>query len=59
MKSNFAAGPSKLPVEVLQEIQAELLNYRGTGMSVIEFPHRAGPYMEIHENAKKLCRELL
>ena len=37
---NFAAGPSTMPLEVLQAAQAELLNYGGTGMSVMEMSHR-------------------
>ena len=36
---NFSAGPSVLPEEVLQQAQAELLNYHGTGMSVMEMSH--------------------
>lgn len=59
MKSNFAAGPSKLPNEVIQEIHDELINYRKTGMSVMELPHRAAIYMQIHNSAKQLCRDLL
>lgn len=58
-KSNFAAGPSKLPLEVLREVQSELLNYHGTGMSVMELAHRDPIYNRIQEDAKSLCRSLL
>ena len=37
---NFSAGPATMPVEVLEEIRDELLNYRGSGMSVMEMSHR-------------------
>ena len=38
---NFNAGPSAMPLEVLQEAQAEFLNYKNTGMSIIEMSHRS------------------
>ena len=38
---NFNAGPSAMPLEVLQEAQAEFLNYANTGMSIIEMSHRS------------------
>lgn len=38
---NFSAGPATMPVEVLEEIRDELLNYRGSGMSVMEMSHRS------------------
>ena len=37
---NFGAGPAALPVPVLERVQAELLDYAGTGMSVLEMSHR-------------------
>mgnify|MGYP007024023479 CR=1 FL=1 len=46
---NFSAGPSVLPEEVLQQAQAELLNYHGTGMSVMEMSHRVRPHARAHE----------
>ncbi len=39
---NFSAGPSTLPVEVLEKAAAEMLNYDGTGESVMEMSHRIG-----------------
>ena len=56
---NFSAGPSMLPVEVLEEIQKDLLNYNGTGMSVTEMSHRSKPFMAINEEANALLRELM
>ncbi|MGN1372425.1 MAG: 3-phosphoserine/phosphohydroxythreonine transaminase [Candidatus Coproplasma sp.] len=56
---NFAAGPSTLPLEVLQKAQAEFLDFGGTGMSVCEISHRDKTYMAIVEEAEALVRELL
>lgn len=56
---NFAAGPSTLPLEVLQQAQAEFLNFGGTGMSVTEISHRDKAYMAVVEEAEMLVRELL
>ena len=44
---NFAAGPSVLPTPVLEQAQRELLNYQGSGMSVMEMSHRSAGYQEI------------
>ena len=38
---NFSAGPSTLPVPVLEEVRDEMMNYRGSGMSVMEMSHRS------------------
>lgn len=56
---NFNPGPSILPQSVLEEAQSELLNYKGTGMSIIETSHRAKPYEEINSGAEALLKELL
>ena len=56
---NFSAGPSMLPVEVLEEVQKEMLNYNGTGMSVTEMSHRSKPFMAINDEANALLRELM
>jgi len=48
---NFNAGPSALPTAVLEKAQQELLNFRGTGMSVMELSHRSAAYEEVHNNA--------
>ncbi len=56
---NFNPGPATLPLEVLQRAQEELLDYRGTGMSVMEISHRSPEYEEINNTAMSLMRELL
>lgn len=56
---NFSAGPSTLPVEVLQEAQEHLVDYHGLGLSIMEDSHRAKPYMAVHEEAIANIRELL
>jgi len=56
---NFNAGPSALPLPVLERIRAELMDYRGTGMSVMEMSHRSPEYEEIQERAEKVVRRLL
>ena len=56
---NFNAGPSAMPLEVLQEAQAEFLNYAGTGMSIIEMSHRSPEYDAMHKETKDLLRELM
>ena len=56
---NFAAGPSTMPLEVLREAQSELLNYGGTGMSVMEMSHRSKAFQAIHEDTKARLRALL
>ena len=56
---NFSAGPSVLPTEVLQTAAAELLNYRGSGLSVMEMSHRSREFMDIFAATKaKLKKEL-
>ena len=44
---NFSAGPSMLPVEVLENVQKELLNYQGSGQSVMEMSHRSKEFQRI------------
>ena len=56
---NFSAGPSTLPVEVLQEAQAELLDYKGIGMSIMEDSHRSPAYDAVHQEAIANLRMLL
>ncbi len=56
---NFSAGPAMLPVEVLQEAADEMLDYRGTGMSVMEMSHRSKAYETIIQEAEKDLRDLL
>lgn len=56
---NFSAGPSVLPESVLQKAAAEMLDYQGTGMSVMEMSHRSKPYEGIIYGAEALLREIL
>ena len=56
---NFSPGPATLPLSVLEKVQGELLDYRGTGMSVMESSHRGAEYDEIHNTTISLFRELL
>lgn len=56
---NFAAGPAILPEEVLKEAAMEMLDYRGTGMSVMEMSHRSKAFEEIIQEAEKDLRDLM
>ncbi len=55
---NFSAGPCTLPVEVLEEAQAEFVDYRGAGMSLIEMSHRSKAYDEVHHQAMRKAAEV-
>jgi phosphoserine aminotransferase len=54
---NFCAGPCTLPLAVLEEVRSELLDFRGSGMSVIEMSHRSPEYEAVHEETLALFRE--
>jgi len=56
---NFYAGPAGLPLPALERAQAELLDFAGTGMSVMEISHRSKEYEAVHNEAIALTRELL
>lgn len=56
---NFSAGPAVLPEEVLQEAAEEMLDYNGTGMSVMEMSHRSKAYDDIIKTAEKDLRDLM
>lgn len=56
---NFSAGPATLPIPVLEEAQRDLVNYKGTGMSVMEMSHRSPAYDEIHNSAIAAIRTLM
>lgn len=56
---NFYAGPATLPLPVLQKAQDELLDFHGTGMSILEISHRSKEYDEVHKKASELLRELM
>lgn len=56
---NFSAGPGMLPLEVLNRVNRGLVDYDGTGMSVMEMSHRSKPYEKINADAEALLRELM
>lgn len=56
---NFSAGPAALPVEVLEQAQAEMLDWHGCGMSVMEMSHRGKDYMSIAAKAEADLRQLM
>ena len=56
---NFSAGPAVLPEEVLREVADEMMDYKGTGMSVMEMSHRSKAYDEIIKTAEADLRELM
>jgi len=55
---NFNAGPSALPYEVLEKAQQELVNFKDTGMSLMELSHRSKEYDQVHEKALLYLREI-
>ena len=58
-KYNFSAGPAMLPLDVLEEAQKDLVDYKGTGMSVLEMSHRGKDFMSIAAKAEQDFRELV
>lgn len=56
---NFSAGPASLPREVLIKSQSDLINFKSSGMSVMEMSHRSPIYMDIQEKANYLLRDLM
>ncbi len=56
---NFSAGPAMMPEPVLEEIAAEVLNYKGSGMSVMEMSHRSKVFIQIYEEAVADLRKLM
>ena len=56
---NFSPGPAMLPTAVLERMQAELLDWQGSGMSVMEMSHRGKAFVEIAAQSEKNLRELL
>lgn len=56
---NFAAGPAALPLEVLERAQAELTDFNGLGMSVMEISHRSKDFVAVASESEALLRELL
>ncbi|MCW8935384.1 MAG: 3-phosphoserine/phosphohydroxythreonine transaminase [Gammaproteobacteria bacterium] len=56
---NFSAGPACIPEDVLKQAQSEMLDWQGTGMSVMEMSHRGKAYMSIAEKAEADLREIM
>lgn len=56
---NFYAGPATLPLSALKKAQEELLDFKGTGMSLMEISHRSKEYAEVHAEVSNLVRELM
>ena len=56
---NFSAGPAALPESVLRQAADEMLDWHGSGMSVMEMSHRGKEFIAIHAEAERLLRELL
>jgi len=56
---NFSAGPAALPLAVLEEVQAELIEWNGSGASVMEVSHRGKPFMEAAAQAEQDLRDLI
>src|ERR1700679_2498484 len=56
---NFNAGPAGLPLPALERAQREMLDFEGTGMSIMEHSHRGKAYEAVHEEAITLVRELM
>ncbi|MDO8773075.1 MAG: aminotransferase class V-fold PLP-dependent enzyme, partial [Burkholderiaceae bacterium] len=56
---NFSAGPATLPETVLRQAAAEMLDWNGSGMSVMEMSHRGKEFISIHAQAEADLRELL
>ncbi len=56
---NFSAGPSVLPVEVLESVQKNVLNYEGSGQSVMEMSHRSAEFKKIYDDLEANLRELM
>lgn len=56
---NFNPGPAALPLPVLEAVQAEFVNFKGTGMSIVEMSHRGKDYEAVHNHAKEMLYKLM
>lgn len=56
---NFNAGPAAIPLEVLEQAQAEFINFENSGMSIMEMSHRGAIYERVNQEAQDLLKELL
>lgn len=56
---NFSAGPATLPLEVLKQAKEEMLDWGGSGMSIMEMSHRGKEFMSVYEKAESTLREIM
>lgn len=56
---NFNAGPAALPLEVLERAQAEFVDFKGIGMSIMEISHRSAEYEQVHNETQELLKRIL
>ena len=56
---NFSAGPSMIPVDVLESLGANMVDYEGTGLSLVEVSHRGAVYDKVHQDTISLIKELM
>ena len=56
---NFSAGPSMIPLDVLETLASDMVNYQGSGLSLVEVSHRGAVYDGVHQEAISLIRELM
>ena len=56
---NFSAGPSMIPVEVLESLARDMVDYQGTGLSLVEVSHRGPVYDKVHQDTISLIKELM
>src|SRR5690349_16635707 len=56
---NFAAGPATLPLDVLNQVRDELVDWQGSGMSVMEVSHRSKAFIGVAQETEAVLRELL
>lgn len=58
-KYNFSAGPAAIPTSVLQQVQNDILDWKGTGLSIMGFSHRSSDFMQLAEESEMILRELM
>ncbi len=58
-KYNFSAGPAAIPTSVLQQVQNDILDWKGTGLSIMGFSHRSFDFMQLAEESEMILRELM
>ena len=56
---NFNAGPSPMPIEVLEEMKNDLTDFRGTGMGITEISHRSPVFQDMLDGAKAYLRQMM